>query len=189
MVRTPEETKIANRESARKWAKSHPDRVRENQLKYRKAHPDRVREREQKYRESCRERIKETRRKYREVNAEVIREKDRVYSQKWRKEHPEQACRINRENNKRYRQKLKDSVFVAYGGCCACCGETDSRFFTIDHMDNSGATHRKILGRDSKKLYKWLINNNYPVGFQILCWNCNSGKACNNGICPHKDPK
>ena len=35
-------------------------------------------------------------------------------------------------------------------------------------------------------IYSWLIRNNYPEGFQVLCYNCNLGKAHNNGICPHK---
>jgi hypothetical protein len=29
--------------------------------------------------------------------------------------------------------------------------------------------------------------NNFPRGYRILCYNCNCGRALNNGICPHKD--
>ena len=32
--------------------------------------------------------------------------------------------------------------------------------------------------------------NNYPDGFQILCYNCNCGRAFNrdnHNICPHKE--
>ncbi len=34
-------------------------------------------------------------------------------------------------------------------------------------------------------LNQWLITNNFPKGFQILCWNCNYAKGV-FGECPHK---
>ena len=37
-----------------------------------------------------------------------------------------------------------------------------------------------------EKLNRWLKNNNYPKGFQILCWNCNFAKGV-LGQCPHQD--
>ncbi len=56
-------------------------------------------------------------------------------------------------------------------------------FLTIDHIDGSGAEHRKKL---TVSITKWLAKHNYPEGFQILCWNCNQGKFYNGGVCPHK---
>ena len=38
----------------------------------------------------------------------------------------------------------------------------------------------------SSKFYLWLKRNNFPPGYQVLCWNCNCGRSINNGICPHK---
>jgi hypothetical protein len=29
------------------------------------------------------------------------------------------------------------------------------------------------------------ISPRRKAGFQVLCWNCNCGRAFNNGICPH----
>jgi len=99
---------------------------------------------------------------------------------------------------KRYRE-IKDQVFNAYGGyVCACCGETEPMFLTIDHINNNGSKHRKEITNGCKdyrdyrsstgyKTYRWLINHNFPDGFQVLCANCNSGKHRNNGICPHHD--
>ncbi len=69
---------------------------------------------------------------------------------------------------------------------CKCCGESIERFLTIDHINNDGREHRKTNNEARKNLYKWLIKNNYPDGFQVLCYNCNCGKALNNGVCPHK---
>ncbi len=81
--------------------------------------------------------------------------------------------------------RLKIEVLSAYGNRCACCNETNVNFLTIDHINNDGKAHRKIVS--GSKLYSWLRRHNFPKdGFQILCWNCNMGKSNNNGICPHK---
>ena len=88
-------------------------------------------------------------------------------------------------SRKKWKVQLKDEVFAAYGGyICKCCGETEKTFLTIDHMDGGGTKHRKEVGQGD--VYNWLKQNNYPVGFQVLCQNCNVGKYRNNGICPHK---
>lgn len=69
---------------------------------------------------------------------------------------------------------------------CECCGERIIDFLTIDHKSNDGAKHRKTIG--SAHVYKWLIDNNFPEGYSVLCMNCNFGKGLkyNKGICPHK---
>jgi hypothetical protein len=88
-------------------------------------------------------------------------------------------------------QFLKSKVFEAYGGKkCSCCGETIQEFLMLDHIENDGAKHRKELGKtksSGKGLYLWIIKNNFPPMFQVLCANCNWGKKMNNGICPHKE--
>jgi hypothetical protein len=53
---------------------------------------------------------------------------------------------------------------------CAICKEHRLWFLTIDHINNDGAQHRKKL---KSNIYKWIIKNKYPEGFQILCWDCN----------------
>ncbi len=32
------------------------------------------------------------------------------------------------------------------------------------------------------------MENNFPPGFRVLCYNCNCGRNHNKGICPHKKP-
>lgn len=82
---------------------------------------------------------------------------------------------------------LKEKIFEEYGNKCECCGETIWQFLSVDHIDNTGAEHRKIIGkRGGKIIYQWLKNNNYPKdGFRLLCMNCN---ACIgfHGFCIHK---
>lgn len=89
-------------------------------------------------------------------------------------------------------RRLKDRVFQAYGGWqCACCKESEPRFLTIDHVNNDGAQHRRQMGekRGGRKFYEWLVTNGFPSGFQVLCMNCNWGKARNHGVCPHQSPE
>jgi hypothetical protein len=93
------------------------------------------------------------------------------------------------------RKKLKEKVFEEYGGSiCRCCGEDNLYFLTIDHINNDGAEERrKLFGKSTTGLnfYEWLTKNNFPnpEKYQVLCMNCNFGKARNNGICPHKEKK
>ncbi len=92
-------------------------------------------------------------------------------------------------DTKKWNSLLKEKVFSAYGGWkCTCCGETEKLFLTIDHIENNGAEQRKNgdYKRSSASFYRWLKKNNFPVGYQVLCFNCNIGKHHNGGTCPHK---
>lgn len=83
---------------------------------------------------------------------------------------------------------IRDKVFVAYGGYrCACCGESEPDFLTIDHIENNGHLLRKEQG-SGNPFYQWLIKNKFPNGYQVLCMNCQIGKS-KFGICPHKRAK
>lgn len=94
-----------------------------------------------------------------------------------------------REAGRKRKRSLKELVFDAYGGAkCACCGEETLEFLTIDHINDDGADHRREMKEKHGyvvEIYRWLKNNNFPKGFQVLCWNCNCAKA-HYGICPHE---
>jgi len=88
---------------------------------------------------------------------------------------------LQRESNHR----LLNDVIDAYGGKCACCGETRKEYLTIDHVDGGGEKHKREMGfSTSTQFYRWLKKNNYPEGFQVLCFNCNCGKHAYS-VCPH----
>ena len=86
--------------------------------------------------------------------------------------------------------KIRNKVLEHYGNKCVCCGETRNHFLTIDHINNNGAKHRREISvnGDGKNvnINSWLVKNNYPDGFQILCWNCNCAKGF-YGVCPHQE--
>lgn len=95
----------------------------------------------------------------------------------------ERMCEINRRAN--YVTRI--AVLTHYGGNppeCACCGERELKFLSIDHVDNDGAAQRKHAGVGGT-FYRWLQKNNYPDGLQVLCHNCNLAKGF-YGQCPHK---
>jgi hypothetical protein len=70
---------------------------------------------------------------------------------------------------------------------CACCAESERDFLTIDHTKGNANKQSKALGipRTSHRLYGWLIRNQFPAGYQVLCIKCNMAKG-HYGVCPHK---
>ena len=88
-------------------------------------------------------------------------------------------------------QAIKLVVLTHYSGVgypsCNCCKESIMDFLTIDHINGGGTKHRKLTGVGTQ-MYRWLIKNNYPEGFQVLCFNCNCAKGLNgnNNKCPHE---
>jgi hypothetical protein len=74
-----------------------------------------------------------------------------------------------------YRERLRKQVFDHYGWTCVCCNSVSC--LSIDHINGDGAKHRAQIGSNSARLYRWLIANNYPPGFQVLCKPCNSSKG------------
>lgn len=105
---------------------------------------------------------------------------------------PETAERV-RQNRHTCYERARELVFNVYGRVCACCGESNPKFLTVDHINNDGAEHRAQLtggirrkqGTTGSYLRK-IAKLADPTRFQILCYNCNCGKAHNGGICPHK---
>lgn len=92
-------------------------------------------------------------------------------------------CRACYALRDRIRTKLK---FISmYGGECSCCGQTDPRFLTLDHIGSDGNEHRKDLA--CNQIMTLAIRHFDPNRYQVLCYNCNCGKSTNGGICPHKD--
>lgn len=113
------------------------------------------------------------------------------YLKQWRKNHRKHNTLYMRE----YRKKLKQTkegietlrkwrgavtlnrrikVFEQYGGCkCVLCGIDDIYVLVLDHINGGGTKERKKPGRAGNFTYQWVIKNNFPKGFRVLCHNCN----------------
>lgn len=89
---------------------------------------------------------------------------------------------INRSRQRNY--TVKKAVIDGYGGRCECCGERTFELLSVDHIHGNGAEDRE-KGLSGHTLYQWLIENNFPDGYQLLCMGCNFAKR-DNVECPHK---
>jgi len=119
----------------------------------------------------------------------------------WRKER--RATEEYQFKSRSWRLKTRLKVLQYYSKqlsksnipCCRCCGESNSAFLAIDHI----AGRKKMdsepelvkLGYSSSlisgTLQRWIIVNNFPKGFQILCHNCNIAKGhSKDNKCPHE---
>lgn len=88
--------------------------------------------------------------------------------------------------NKQWRINAKIDTFNHYSPTsieCACCHEKELQFLTLDHINGGGNKQRKLHG-SGNSFYSWLKKNNWPSGFQVLCFNCNCAKGF-FGRCPH----
>jgi hypothetical protein len=92
----------------------------------------------------------------------------------------------------RWHRALKAAAFRVLGDRCVCCGEAEPNFLQIDHIANDGAEHRRRLGIATRsgssrqhRLYQEVASGKTD-GLQLLCANCNWGKARNGGMCPHE---
>ena len=101
-----------------------------------------------------------------------------------RKKYNDKYTQIHKDAWKIHRKEQRWLVLIHYGGNppkCACCDETRYEFLTIDHINGGGKQHLKKIGWH---IARWLIKNNYPSGFRVLCLNCNFAFG-HYGYCPH----
>lgn len=140
-----------------------------------------------------REAVIERRRQFVEANHEVVREQMRKAGRRYDEAHREER----REATRRYREANHETVLerkrsqreanrakvlahysVTSPPSCACCGTTDR--LTIDHVNGGGRQHRmEVIGSPGRShdFYAWLIRENFPAGFAVLCLPCNASKS------------
>jgi hypothetical protein len=116
---------------------------------------------------------------------------------------PEYKAYLKKYQKKDDDQRLK--ILLAYSKrhsnsdipCCNCCGLNEYLdFLALDHVlgkkQMDSIPELIAIGYSSqmvtKELFSWIMRNNFPDGFQILCHNCNFAKGYprNNGKCPHE---
>ena len=115
-----------------------------------------------------------------------------LYTRRWRDKNRAEYNRESRRRNKAYRSKVRVEMIFNYGGKCVCCNEKEPRFLTLDHINNDGNMERRRGPRSSQShmLNLKLRRLGWPKSaHQLMCWNCNSGRAVNGGICPHEEAK
>lgn len=124
-------------------------------------------------------------------------EKRLDYIKNWKIQNPDKV----KETGRKYRENHPDKTGTAYYRntrfkciefysnrlfVCSCCNENHYEFLTIDHINGGGVQHRKELKaqKTSQDIYRYLIKNNFPDGYRVLCYNCNCCLG-HYGYCPH----
>lgn len=92
-------------------------------------------------------------------------------------------CDGCKEKFRNYHSLLRIDAITSYNAICNCCKLTTFDFLVIDHISSEVKKKYPFSG---SKLYRWLKKNNYPKGFQVLCFNCNTGKG-QEKYCPHSE--
>lgn len=129
------------------------------------------------------------------------RAKRREYATKYRQDPKNRVG----EKASSYRDSIRLKILQNYSKalsnsdvpCCNCCGQKSHvDFLAVDHIagkkEMDSEPELVKLGYSSKltsaRLRKFILENNFPKGFQILCTNCNFAKGMikNNNKCPMK---
>ena len=110
-----------------------------------------------------------------------------AYAQKYKERTKVQRVIYNRNNKefidkraRKHRDYLRGLVLNHYGPCCCWCGEKDINSLQIDHILNNGRDQKRY----GENLSLYIIKNNYPNAYQILCADCNQLKRKNHGVLP-----
>lgn len=118
----------------------------------------------------------------------------RTYKAGWRADNPDKTRQHRRtyESKNRakirvyqrtYMDRLRDEVFAAYGNACACCGEDQREFLTLDHVGGREGAH---VGATTLSVYLMVRKEGFPrEPYRLLCWNCNMAHGL-YGYCPHE---
>ena len=113
-------------------------------------------------------------------------EAQRRAAKRWYADNKEKKSEINKTDN--FFNKVRIMAHYSSGiPTCACCGEQNIEFLSIDHINGGGKAHRKITG-NGKSFYGWIIRNKFPADLRVLCMNCNFALG-HSGYCPHKKEK
>lgn len=117
----------------------------------------------------------------RKLESEMSQKARTVSHRRYVSKHPD----LVREQTRSSYIKTKYEVIGYYGGKCSCCELDDLDVLSIDHINGGGSEHRRMLRATGKSFsYRYLKKEGYPLGYQVLCMNCNLAKSL-YGYCPH----
>lgn len=109
------------------------------------------------------------------------KERAREYQKKHYAQYKDRKAQLYQE---RY-QKARGTFLEMYGGKCECCGETESLFLAIDHIQGQKGVHR-TKKENGYPAYKKAILKLDRSMYRILCHNCNFATRYEGSVCPHQ---
>lgn len=170
-----EEDHIKERSRSNKWRLEHPDKIRKWKRDYM-----RKRRREDPI---FRDKINERKRNWDIKNKDHIKEyaKNRYYKN-YISDKESRRKILDYKHERQVNLRLEVLYWYSNGEMkCKECGTSYYEFLAVDHINNNGYEHRSSgeLRKYSNDIVKYLIKNNFPEGYQILCHNCNQIKRIN----------
>lgn len=108
----------------------------------------------------------------------------------WREWRLKNKDEFNKHRKEEHRQ-VKLEVLQYYSGGdphCACCSCDVIEFLSIDHINGGGNQDRQKRKRKYQTTYEYLKGEGFPLGFRVLCYNCNLAIGF-YGYCPHQKAK
>src|SRR3990167_9777047 len=85
-------------------------------------------------------------------------EHERRRAAQYYQDHIEHERRRNAATNR----ALRLEAIAAYGGKCRCCGETEEKFLTLDHINGGGKQHRLRARGSTGTIYRDLKKQGWP---------------------------
>lgn len=131
------------------------------------------------YCEQCRIQWKKPRDRYyylKKRQSDESRQGASARAQKWNEKHYDHFKTLGRER----RLKLQYDTLTFYSNSdipqCVCCGETDIKALSIDHINHDSKEDRTNRGN----LYTRALRLKDKTKYQTLCFNCNWKKHLSN---------
>jgi len=151
------------------YYKKNKDKIAEYQAEYRKKNKDKIAENKAEYYKKNKDKIAE----YYKKNKDKIAENKAEYYKK-NKDKIAEYYKKNKDKKAEYGKKIKKKVMNFYSSGemrCRDCKEDILELLTIEHINGGGVKQRKEMR--SHNIYKWLIKENFPPGYAVLCIRCN----------------
>ena len=195
MVQTEEERKQKEREyyqnhkedyrrRGKEWNEKNRERLNELSRLRRLKDPEKFKKYQKEWMEKNPNKVKVSQKKYYHNNKEARL----VNSQKWINENPERYQKRSQDyrdsHKKQFQKRNMDRRFLVLSHyskiisksnipICGNCGLTKIEFLHIDHIIGRKNTDEPKHLRGCSNLINYLIRENFPKDYQILCGNCN----------------
>jgi hypothetical protein len=158
------------KESRKKCYRKHQKKRILGQRNYRLNNPEKVKESNHKCYLKHREERLQFAKEYRRNLSPEQKQKNAQRLHEWHKKNPLRS--------KEWHFAKKFEIISHYTNeqfTCQNCGIDGICFLTVDHIEG-----RKKMGHDrytgTSELYRYILKNQFPSNFQILCFNCNMKK-------------
>lgn len=113
----------------------------------------------------------------------------RLYNKEWRSKNREKENRRHSLDFQKHKHQVLSHYSKGSNPICSWkdCGWSDERALSIDHINGRGREHLRKF--HIKNIYRWLMRNNFPEGFQVLCMNHQFVKKSERGEAKYNHEK